>query len=232
MLHDNILIFLILSLLEIILGLDNIIFIALLVSKLPKDMGDKIRVYGLIIALLMRFVILFGVYKILLLTTPVISTSFIDLSVRDLIMILGGIFLLYKSGSELRNMIFLKVTDGSVKNLKESFFSAMLQVIMIDLVFSVDSILTAIAMTSEIKIIIPAFTVTMISMIFISKYVVHILTNYPQIKVIALMFIFFIGGLLVLEGLHIEISKNYLYFAFLFSISVETINILRQKNGN
>ncbi|WP_168464735.1 TerC family protein [Wolbachia endosymbiont of Ctenocephalides felis wCfeT] len=221
---------LVLTLLETILGIDNLIFISLAIDKVSKDLKEKVRFIGLGLALLMRFVILFFTSAILSMQKPIFHAALLDISVKDLLMIAGGVFLIVKSAMELLNDIFVgkeeKVTKVSAKS---QFFLVVLQIMLIDLVFSVDSILTAIALTHNMVIIAIAFTFSILAMIFLSNYTTILIQSNPNLKLIAILFILLVGVYLVLEGIHIKLPKGYLYSSFVFALLVEVIGIIKKR---
>lgn len=226
--------FLTLSLLEIVLGIDNLIFIALVVQKLPKQFRDRARMIGLVLALGMRIAMLLGVAWIMTLTEPLFSAVEREFSIKDLLLLAGGLFLIVKSTLEMH----ADVTDHhKIREVRarEHFYSAVLQIILIDLIFSFDSIITAVGMTTNIPVIVAAMTVAMIVMLAASASLAEFLRLHPTFKMLALSFILMIGTLLIAEGLHFHVPRGYVYFAFSFSIFVETLNTLarrRQRIGN
>ncbi|ABD44799.1 membrane protein, TerC family [Ehrlichia chaffeensis str. Arkansas] len=216
-----------LLILEIILGVDNIIFISLAVTKILPELRNKAKYIGLSLALIMRIAVLYGASAILAMNNPIISLFQLDISPNNLFMVFGGIFLIYQSLSEIWNDIFKK--NGKIHNLKSNFYYVILQIIIVDLIFSIDSILTAIGITHNILIIQIVFVVSIISTILFSHYIIKAITTYSNIKTIAIMFVLVLGILLTLNGIHIKVSHNYLYFTFAFSIITEGINIIRKK---
>ncbi|OEY86468.1 hypothetical protein BIY23_04105 [Wolbachia pipientis] len=220
---------LILILLETILGIDNIIFISLAIGKVSRSLRKLACIIGLSLALLMRFIVLFFVSFILSMQNPIFSSLSIDISVKDLLMIGGGFFLVYTSFIEIRNEICLPKQEKKEINIKSQFFLVILHIILIDLVFSIDSILTAIALTHNMLIIVVAFTLSILQMLFISNYVIKLIQSYPGLKIITILFILFVGVYLVLDGIHIELGKEYLYFALIFALIIEVISNIREK---
>ncbi len=215
-----------LVLMEIVLGIDNIIFIAILCGSLPgKEQQKKARVIGLSLALLMRIMLLFTITWIVHLTHPLFSISSFDVSGRDLILFSGGVFLIYKTVQEI--YLKLKGNDGDHKPKERqlSVQQAILQITIIDIIFSFDSILTAVGLSNDIVIMITAVTISMFVMLFFAKYVTDFVNKYPTIKMLALAFLVCIGLLLFLESIHIHIDKGYVYSALAFSLVVELLNI-------
>ncbi len=217
-----------LTLLETILGIDNLIFISLAIDKVPNALRERVRLMGLGLALLMRFVILFFTSSILSMQKPIFHAASLDISAKDLLMIIGGLFLIVKSSMELWNDIFVRKENKTKANVKSKFFLVVLQIILIDLVFSVDSILTAIALTHNMVIIATAFTFSILAMIFLSSYTAKLIKPNPGLKIIAILFILFVGMYLILDGLHIELPKGYLYSSFMFALLVEVVSGMRK----
>ncbi|WP_148205727.1 TerC family protein [Neorickettsia risticii] len=204
--------------LEIVLGIDNIVFIAILTGKM-RD-GRTIRYIGLGLALLLRLAMLLCVSFVLTLKKPLCYS----LSVQDIVFLAGGMFLLFKGLKELLQYVRLKDIHYEAKNS----FLTVCYVAFVDLVFSVDSILTAVAITKNTFLIGLAFTLTIIFMIVMADSVSKWIERFPELKTLALVFVVSIGVLLFLEGLHIEFKKSYLYFAFAFSLIVQLCNVVRK----
>ncbi|WP_265026829.1 TerC family protein [Wolbachia endosymbiont (group A) of Bombylius major] len=215
-----------LTLLETILSVDNLIFISLAIDKVPNVLRERVRLMGLGLALLMRFVILFFTSSILSMQKPIFHTA----SARDSLMIAGGLFLIVKSSMELRDDIFVCKKNKKKANVKSKFFLVVLQIILIDLVFSVDSILTAIALTYNMVIIATAFTFSMLAMLFLSSYTAQLIKSNPGLKIIAILFILLVGVYLILHGFHIELPKGYLYSSFMFALLVEVMSKIKKIN--
>ncbi len=215
-----------LTLLETILSVDNLVFISLAIDKVPNALRERVRLMGLGLALLMRFVILFFTSSILSMQKPIFHTA----SARDLLMIAGGLFLIVKSSMELRDDIFVCKKNKKKANVKSKFFLVVLQIILIDLVFSVDSILTAIALTYNMVIIATAFTFSMLAMLFLSSYTAQLIKSNPGLKIIAILFVLLVGVYLILHGFHIELPKGYLYSSFMFALLVEIISKIKKIN--
>ncbi len=220
----------ILTLLETILGIDNIIFISLAIDKVSQSLRKLTRIIGLGIALIMRFIILFFTSYILSMQKPIFHILSLGISVKDLLMITGGFFLAYKSFGELLNEVFSHKQDRKILNVKSQFFLIVLQIILIDLIFSIDSILTAIALTHNTLVIAVAFTLSILEMLFLSSYIAKLIRSYPGLKVITILFILFVGVYLLLDGVHVELDKEYLYFAFVFALIIEVINNIKKRN--
>ncbi|QHD65422.1 TerC family protein [Neorickettsia findlayensis] len=212
-------VFLVLLFLEVILGVDNIVFIAIVTGKMRN--GATVRYIGLGLALLLRLAMLFCVSFVLTLKKPV----FYLLSVQDMVFLVGGVFLLFKGIIELAQCVRLK---KDIHYKAKSSFLAVCYVAFVDLVFSVDSILTAVAITKNIFLIGLAFTLTIIFMTVTAGSVSKWIERFPELKTLALVFVISIGALLFSEGLHIEFRKSYLYFAFAFSLIVQLCNIAQK----
>jgi len=218
--------FVTLVLMEIVLGIDNIIFIAILCGFLPgKEQQRKARTIGLSLALLMRILLLFTISWIVHLTHPLITILNFDISGRDLILFAGGVFLIYKTVKEIYLKLRNKEGEHQPKARTLTVQQAIIQITIIDIVFSFDSILTAVGLSNDLFIMITAVTISMFVMLFFAKYVTDFVNRYPTIKMLALAFLVCIGLLLMLEGLHIHIEKGYVYTALAFSLIVELLNI-------
>ncbi len=219
-----------LTFLEIVLGIDNIIFISILTGKLPENEREKGRVTGLIIALVFRILLILGISYIAGLVTPVISLFGFSFSGRDLILMGGGIFLIVKSTLEIHNK--LEGEEESEKSDKKSkFWNVIFQIVVLDLVFSFDSVITAVGLVNHVSIMIAAIIISMIVMIIFAGKVSDFIHKHPTIKMLALSFLLMIGLLLFVEGFHVEVPKGYVYFAMAFSFIVEMLNIkMRKKN--
>lgn len=220
--------FLTLSALEIILGIDNVVFVALMVQNLPDEQREKARITGLVLALVMRILLLFGVAWIISLQEPWITVLGQELSGKDILMLVGGGFLLYKG----TNSIHDEVTGDHKENLQSytgTFAAVVMQVVFIDIIFSFDSVMTAIGLTQVIGVIVAAMTVAMAVMIFSSGYIARILERFPTLKILALSFIMLIGVFLVAEGFGFHVPKGYIYFAMAFSLGVEMLNLTSRR---
>ena len=220
-----------LSALEIVLGIDNIIFIAILVGRLPAHQRDKGRIFGLGLAMITRIMLLLSLFWIMKLTTPLFTIFSQDISGRDLILLLGGLFLLAKSTTEIHNDI---ENDGEEENelksgSKKGFFSILIQIAILDIVFSLDSVITAVGMVDNIIIMILAVMIAVGVMMFASKSISNFIEANPTIKILALSFLILVGVTLIAEGLGFHISKAYVYFAMAFSLAVESVNIYTRK---
>lgn len=219
-----------LTFLEIVLGIDNIIFISILTGRLPANEREKGRVTGLAIALIFRILLLLGISYIAGLVTPIISVFGFSFSGRDLILMGGGIFLIIKSTLEIHNKLEGEEESGK-SGEKSKFWSIIFQIVVLDLVFSLDSVITAVGLVKHVSIMIAAIIISMIVMIMFAGKVSDFIHKHPTIKMLALSFLLMIGLLLFVEGFHVEVPKGYVYFAMAFSFIVEMLNIkMRKKN--
>lgn len=227
----------VLSLLEIVLGIDNIIFISIVTDKLPREQKRKARNLGLTLALVVRLILLTFVSYIMGMKEPLFSVAGFDFSGQSLVLLFGGLFLIYKSTIEMHNSV--KGHEEVHAPKKGGLRAVITQIILIDIVFSFDSIITAIGMTNGIAketggnpifIIYAAVIISMIVMLIFAKPISDFINNRPTIKMIALSFLVTIGVLLVAEAFHQEIPKGYIYFAMVFSLIVEFLNIRMRKN--
>ncbi|MGZ4034312.1 MAG: TerC family protein [Bacteroidia bacterium] len=217
-----------LSVLEIVLGIDNIIFISIISGKLPRAKQAKGRTIGLILALFMRILLLFSITWIVQLKDALFFIGDFGVAGRDLILFSGGVFLLYKTTIELHNKI--QGYDDEEMNVKKISFNAIvLQIVLIDIVFSFDSILTAVGLVTNLLIMIAAVIVAMIIMILFSGKVSDFINDNPTIKVLALSFLLMIGVVLVLEAFHQHVDKKFIYISIAFSFFVELMNIRMRK---
>jgi predicted tellurium resistance membrane protein TerC len=217
-----------LTLLEIVLGIDNIVFISILASKLPEAQQAKARKVGLSLALLTRILLLCGLWFMARLTRPLFSFSVFShdfsFSGRDLILLAGGLFLIAKSTHEIHDK--LEGEDGGVtKRLAPTFASVIVQIMLLDIVFSLDSVITAVGMVKQIGVMIAAVILAVGFMLVFSGHISRFIDNHPTLKMLALSFLLLIGFVLVAEGFHKEISKGYIYFAMAFAVGVECLNL-------
>jgi predicted tellurium resistance membrane protein TerC len=219
-----------LTALEIVLGIDNIIFIAILVGRLPAHQRDKGRIFGLALAMMTRILLLLSLFWIMKLTNPLFTIFAQEISGRDLILIIGGLFLLAKSTTEIHHDI---EEDSEEIELKKSttkgFMNILIQIAVLDIVFSLDSVITAVGMVNNIAIMILAVILAVGVMMFASKTISDFIEENPTIKILALSFLILVGVTLIAEGLDLHISKGYVYFSMAFSLAVESINIYTRK---
>ncbi len=227
--------FITLTILEIILGIDNLIFISLVTGKLPKKDRQKARVFGLSLALVIRVLMLLTLSWIITLTKPLFHIGSLGFSFKSLLLLSGGIFLIIKSGHEIYNDVFLALThenESSKSRVKTTMTMAIAQIILVDFIFSFDSVITAVAMTNNLYVIIAAIVISMIVMLISSESISSFLVKYPSLKIIALALIFLVGVILVADGFEVKISKTYLYFSLFFTLSVEILNIIAKKRSD
>ncbi|MDQ3047592.1 MAG: TerC family protein [Bacteroidota bacterium] len=219
-----------LSVLEIVLGIDNIIFISIISGKLPKAKQSKARSIGLMFALIMRVALLFSISWIVGLKKAVFNIGDFGVTGRDMILFAGGVFLLYKTTTEIHNKIEGYDEEGmSIK--KTSFNAIVLQIVLIDIVFSFDSILTAVGLVTNLIIMVLAVVIAMVIMIAFSGKVAEFINNNPTIKMLALSFLLMIGAVLILEAFHQHIDKKFIYITIAFSLLVEVLNIRMRKKS-
>ncbi len=217
-----------LTVLEIVLGIDNIIFISILSGKLPPEQRKKGRLHGLSLAMITRILLLFSISLIVKLKNPFFTLFETGLSGRDLILILGGLFLIAKSTMEIHSKLEGEEEHHNVK-AKVSFWGVIVQILLLDIVFSLDSVITAIGMANDLAVMIIAVIIAVIFMMFFSGSISDFVENHPTIKILALSFLLLIGFTLVIEGLHQHIPKGYIYFAMAFSVFVEMLNLKMRK---
>ena len=217
--------FLTLCALEIVLGIDNLIFISILSSKLPQEQQAKARQLGLGLALLMRIGLLFSISWIMDLKDDLFAVGSVGISGRDIILILGGMFLIYKSVKEIHEKVEHDHEKEDELAKSASFNAVIVQIILIDMVFSLDSVITAVGMTDYVGVMIAAVIVSIVIMMLTANTISGFVNRHPAIKVLALAFLIMIGIALVAEGLDFHIPKGYIYFSMAFAIIVESINI-------
>jgi len=225
--------FLTLSLLEIVLGIDNVIFLSILVGRLPALRQRSARIVGLLLAMLTRLALLFSIVWLTRLTTPLFSLMQRSFSARDLVLGAGGLFLLGKSATEIHHTL-----EGAASTRRtpvlQSFYTVVIQIALIDVVFSLDSVFTAVGLArpDQLPIMAAAIVLSIVVMMWLSGPIAAFVTRYPTMKVLALSFLVLIGAALVCEALEFEVPKGYLYFAMAFSVAVELVNIrLRRLLG-
>ena len=217
--------FIALSAMEIVLGIDNVVFISLLVSRLPVEQRTTARRIGLSLALIFRVIMLAGIAWIIHLTTPIFSIGTYAFSWRDLILIAGGLFLLVKGTREMHQDIEGENEEGP-NAVADTMTAAVLQIAIIDLVFSVDSIITAVGMADHVEVMIAAVAVAIAVMYFASGPVAEFIERHPTTKMLALSFLLLIGAALIADGMHFHIPRGYVYFAMAFAAAVEVVNVL------
>jgi predicted tellurium resistance membrane protein TerC len=222
--------FLTLTALELVLGIDNVIFISILVDKLPKERRDLARRLGLFLAMFIRIGLLFLLSWIVGLTEPLFSLFRQEISGRDLILIGGGLFLLWKSTKEIHQL--LEGEKGEASTAVRAVFSAViLQIMIIDIVFSFDSIITAVGIVDQVEVMIAAVIVSVILMMTFAGGIGRVVSAHPTIKMLALAFLLVIGVVLIADGFDHHVPKGYVYFAMAFSVAVEMLNIRMRKRA-
>jgi predicted tellurium resistance membrane protein TerC len=213
-----------LTVLEIVLGIDNIIFISILADKLPKAQQARARIIGLGLAMLTRILLLFSLTWIIRLTEPLFTVLGEEISGRDLVLILGGLFLLAKSTHEIHEN--LEGQEGEVSaRVGPSFASVLIQIMLLDIVFSLDSVITAVGLVDELGVMVTAVIVAVIFMMVFAGPIGGFVSRHPTIKMLALSFLILIGVALIAEGLDQHIPRGYIYFAMAFSVLVELLNM-------
>ncbi len=224
--------FLTLALLEIVLGIDNIIFLSILVSKLPPEFQQRGRTLGLAFAMITRIGLLFSITWLISLKAPLVTLFSEEFSGRDMILFAGGLFLLVKSVNEIHEALE-GADDGGSHNvrLRSKIMGVVIQIGLIDIVFSLDSVFTAVGLAKHVEIMVAAIVVAVIVMMFLARPINEFINRHPTIKMLALSFLILIGLALVAEAFDFEIPKGYLYFAMAFSVGVEMINIRLRKRG-
>ncbi|MHC1766631.1 MAG: TerC family protein [Verrucomicrobiia bacterium] len=219
-----------LTLLEIVLGIDNIVFISILSGKLPLVQQKKARRLGLALALGTRVLLLIGLAWMVRLKKPLFTVWSQNVSGRDLILLVGGLFLLAKATHEIHDR--LEGEDGAVTSrIAPAFGAVIVQIMLLDVVFSLDSVITAVGLVRQIPVMIAAVVIAMIFMLIFVNRVSDFIDRHPTIKMLALSFLILIGCALIAEGLHREIPKGYIYFAMAFSLGVEMLNIRTRSRG-
>ena len=221
--------FLTLVMLEIVLGIDNIIFLSVLVERLPKIQRGSARILGLGFAMFTRIALLFSITWLATLRDPLFHALGTDVSGRDLILFAGGLFLIVKTVMELRDMLKGKI-HGRKPGVMNSFLMIIIQIGIIDIVFSLDSVFTAVGLAKHIEVMVAAIVISVLVMMVVSSAVSRFIERYPTIKVLALAFLVLVGAALIADSLELDIPQGYLYFAMAFAVALEWINIrLRRR---
>jgi len=213
-----------LTALEIVLGIDNIIFIAVVVARLPREMQAKARMIGLTGALVFRIILLTTLVWIIGLTKPIAELWGVQLSWRDIILFLGGLFLLWKGTGEIHDAVEGGEEEGAGAG-KAAFGAAILQIMLLDVIFSVDSVITAVGMTDIVPVMIAAVIIAVVVMMVASGPISDFIHKHPTTKMLGLSFLLLVGVALIADGLHFHIPRAYLYFAIAFSAAVEALNL-------
>jgi predicted tellurium resistance membrane protein TerC len=221
--------FLMLSLLEIVLGIDNVIFLSLLVDRLPEGQRRRARILGLGFAMLTRIALLYSITWLATLRAPLFVILGMQITGRELILFAGGVFLVIKSSNEIRGLLAGKVRSRK-PGLMNSFWLIIAQIGIIDIVFSLDSVFTAIGLARQIEVMVAAIVVSVLVMMAVSSAVNRFIDRFPTIKILALAFLVLVGAALIAESLEWDVPKGYLYFAMAFSGAVEWLNI-RLRRG-
>ncbi len=223
--------FITLVVLELVLGVDNVIFISILAGKLPVDQQKRARTTGILAAVITRVLLLLSLSWIIGLEEPIMTIKGFEISGRDVILVAGGLFLLWKSTHEIHQK--LEGVDGQASaKVTSAFWSVVIQIMFLDIVFSLDSVITAVGMVDQIEIMIAAVVIAAVVMVFTSGPLGNFVEHHPTIKMLALSFLLMIGFTLVVEGLHQHIPKGYIYFAMGFSVLVEMLNLrMARKAG-
>ncbi len=220
-----------LSAMEIVLGIDNIVFIAILTGRLPAGDQEKARRLGLVLALVIRIGLLFAITWIMGLTVPLFTIAHKEFSGRSLILLAGGLFLIYKSTIEIYEKLEVAHEAPSPGKAAGMFLSVLFQILLLDIVFSLDSVITAIGMANAPPIMVAAMVIAMLVMLAVSSPIAGFVERHPSIKILALSFLLLIGVMLVAESLGNHIEKGYIYFAMAFSLFVELLNMRFRKKA-
>ena len=223
--------FLTLTALELVLGIDNIVFISILVDKLPKETREKARIIGLFMAMFMRIALLVTLAWIVGMVQPLFEVFGKGFSGRDIILIAGGLFLVWKSTGEIHHSMVTDEEDGESgpKKVYAGFTAIILQIMVIDLVFSLDSIITAVGMVNDIPVMIAAVVASVGLMMLFAGAIGRFVSDHPTIKMLALSFLIVVGVVLIADGFGVKVPKGYIYFAMAFSLGVEMLNIRMRR---
>ncbi len=221
-----------LAALEIVLGIDNIIFLSILVGRLPEHQRAFARRVGLALAMIARLALLFSISWVMGLTDPWFTVAGQEISGRDVILIGGGLFLLYKSTVEINHSLEGAADDASgPKVVANSLMMVLIQIMILDIVFSLDSVITAVGLVNDIEIMAIAIIAAVAVMMFAAKPIGDFVDAHPSIKILALSFLIMVGAMLIVEGFDVHVPKGYIYFAMAFSVVVEMINIRMRKKA-
>jgi predicted tellurium resistance membrane protein TerC len=226
---DGLVALLTLSALEIVLGVDNVVFIAILTGRLPAQQQGLARRVGLTLALGIRIGLLFAISWIMGLTRPLFAVLGQEFSGRDLILLGGGLFLIFKATWEVYDKLEADHTEAAAGRGRAAFASVLVQILILDIVFSLDSVITAIGMAEQVAIMVAAMVIAMVIMLFSMGAVAGFVERHPSVKILALAFLLLIGVMLVAEGFGQHVSKGYIYFAMAFSLLVELLNMRYRK---
>lgn len=218
-----------LTALEIVLGIDNIIFISIMANRLPEHQRAKARQFGLALALISRLALLASIAWIVKLTDPIFTLFDMGISVRDMILFFGGLFLLYKGTAEIHHTMEGGAEDGGPSRTVATFSGVIMQIMVLDIVFSLDSVITAVGMATQLPVMITAVVIAVAVMLFAAGPTSRFVQDHPTVKMLALSFLILVGVALIADGLHFHIPKGYLYFAIAFSVAVEMLNLAAAK---
>lgn len=216
--------FVTLVVLELVLGVDNVIFISILAGKLPPDEQQRARTTGIALAVITRILLLLSLSWIISLTQPLFTVLDLEISGRDLVLLAGGVFLIWKATREIHDKLEGEEGQASAR-VQASFWNVIIQIMLLDIVFSLDSVITAVGMVDELSIMIAAVIIAALTMIFVATPLGEFVEKHPTIKMLALSFLLLIGFTLIVEGFHLHIPKGYIYFAMGFSVLVEMLNL-------
>ena len=214
--------------LEIVLGIDNLIFLAIIIARLPESKREKARIFGLALAMLSRIALLVSLFWVMKLTKPLFTLWDFAVSGRDIVLFVGGLFLIYKATTEIHAMTQPQDSKPNAKQYA-AFGIVIIQIMVLDIVFSLDSVITAVGMVDILPVMIIAIIVSVFVMLFVSQGISHFIESNPSIKILALAFLILVGVTLVADSMHFHIPKGYIYFAIAFSLGVEMINIYLAK---
>lgn len=214
--------------LEIVLGIDNLIFLAIIIARLPESKREKARIFGLALAMLSRIALLVSLFWVMKLTKPLFTLWDFAVSGRDIVLFVGGLFLIYKATTEIHAMTQPQDSKPQAKQYA-AFGIVIMQIMVLDIVFSLDSVITAVGMVDILPVMIIAIIVSVCVMLFVSQGISRFIESNPSIKILALAFLILVGVTLVADSMHFHIPKGYIYFAIAFSLGVEMINIYLAK---
>lgn len=220
-----------LTVMEIVLGIDNIVFISILVDKLPESERPRARFLGLAFAMVTRILLLLCISWVIQLKDPLFALIGHEISGKDLVLILGGLFLLYKATVEIHHKVEGHAEEEKKTTAKAALGAILVQIAILDIVFSLDSVITAVGMVEHITVMVAAVLISVGFMMVFAGSVSNFISAHPTVKMLALSFLLLIGTTLVAEGFHVHFSKNYVYFAMAFSVFVETLNIRMKKKA-
>jgi predicted tellurium resistance membrane protein TerC len=226
---DGLVALLTLSALEIVLGVDNVVFIAILTARLPASQQVSARRLGLALALVIRIGLLFAITWIMSLTRPLFAVLGHEVSGRDLILLGGGLFLIFKATWEIYDKLEVQHPDAPAAGRRGVFAAVLVQILVLDIVFSLDSVITAVGMAEHVAIMVAAMVIAMVVMLFSMGTISGFVERHPSVKILALAFLLLIGVMLVAEGFGQHVSKGYIYFAMAFSLVVELLNLRYRK---